>query len=51
MQGRTAREIAQTDGLSESTVRTHIKAILAKLEASSQVAAVASAYQAGWRAP
>jgi len=37
--------------VSEATVRTQVKSILAKLEVSSQLAAVGLAYQVGWRAP
>ncbi len=41
--GSTAEQIASDETISLSTVRTHIKAILRKLEVSSQLAAVASA--------
>ena len=34
-----------------STVRTQVKSILAKLQVSSQLAAVGLAYRIGWRAP
>ncbi len=37
--------------LSEATVRTQVRSILAKLEVSSQIAAVGLAHQAGWTAP
>ena len=51
MQGHAVREIAQHDYTAEGTVRTQVKSILAKLEVSSQLAAVGLAYQVGWRAP
>jgi DNA-binding NarL/FixJ family response regulator len=51
MQGHAVRDIAQHDYTAEGTVRTQVKSILAKLEVSSQLAAVGLAYQVGWRAP
>lgn len=51
MAGHQVSEIARTRFVSESTVRTQVKSILAKLEVSSQLAAVGLAYQVGWRAP
>jgi two-component system nitrate/nitrite response regulator NarL len=48
MHGRSAAEIAQETFVSLATVRTHIHTLLAKLEVSSQVAAVAAAHNAGW---
>ena len=51
MQGHSVREIADNGHTAESTVRTQVKAVLAKLEVSSQLAAVVLAYQIGWRAP
>jgi DNA-binding NarL/FixJ family response regulator len=51
MQGHAVREIAAHDYTAEATVRTQVKSILAKLEVSSQLAAVGLAYQVGWRAP
>ena len=51
MLGRTAREIAVSWRVSEATVRTQVKAVLAKLQVSSQVAAVGLARQVGWCAP
>lgn len=51
MLGRTVREIAQAWLVSEATVRTQVKAVLAKLQVSSQVAAVGVARQTGWSAP
>jgi DNA-binding NarL/FixJ family response regulator len=51
MQGRTVQEIARLSVVSVSTVRTQVKSILAKLEVSSQIAAVGVAHQAGWRPP
>jgi two-component system nitrate/nitrite response regulator NarL len=46
-QGRSVREIAQASYTSEATVRTQVKSILAKLDVSSQLAAVAIAHRAG----
>lgn len=48
MQGRTAQEIATASFVSLATVRTQIRSILQKLGASTQLAAVALAYQWGW---
>jgi len=49
MAGRTVREIAIDGVVSEATVRTQVKAILAKLEVTSQLAAVGLAHRVGWR--
>ena len=49
MQGHQVREIARLNVVSEATVRTQVKSILAKLEVSSQLAAVGLAHEAGWR--
>jgi two-component system nitrate/nitrite response regulator NarL len=51
MRGRAVREIAGLSVVSEATVRTQVKSILAKLEVSSQLAAVGMAHEIGWRAP
>jgi two-component system, NarL family, nitrate/nitrite response regulator NarL len=51
MQGRTVHDIAVLSVVSEATVRTQVKSILAKLEVSSQLAAVGLAHQVGWRPP
>ncbi|KRB80011.1 LuxR family transcriptional regulator [Nocardioides sp. Root190] len=51
MHGHPVKEIARTCVVSEATVRTQVKSILAKLETSSQIAAVGAAYQVGWRPP
>ena len=51
MKGRTVREIAVAGVVSEATVRTQVKAILAKLDVTSQIAAVGLAHQVGWRPP
>jgi DNA-binding NarL/FixJ family response regulator len=51
MQGHTVRDIAATSVVSEATVRTQVKSILAKLEVSSQLAAVGLAHHVGWRPP
>jgi DNA-binding NarL/FixJ family response regulator len=37
--------------VSEATVRTQVKAILAKLQVTSQLAAVGLAHKVGWRPP
>ncbi len=49
--GHQVREIARSSVVSEATVRTQVKAILAKLEVSSQLAAVGLARQVGWSPP
>jgi two-component system nitrate/nitrite response regulator NarL len=51
MNGHPVREIARRSFVSEATVRTQVKSILAKLEVSSQLAAVGAAHQASWRPP
>lgn len=51
MQGHTVRDIAVTSVVSEATVRTQVKSILAKLEVSSQLAAVGLAHRIGWHPP
>jgi len=48
VEGRTVREIAELAVVAEATVRTQVKSILAKLEVSSQLAAVGVAHRAGW---
>ncbi len=50
LQGKRVREVAHEAFVSEATVRTHVKSILAKLGVSSQLAAVALARDAGWGA-
>ena len=47
--GQTVRGIARTSVVSEATVRTQVKSILAKLEVSSQLAAVGMAHHVVWR--
>ncbi|WP_435747045.1 response regulator transcription factor [Nocardioides sp. SYSU DS0663] len=49
MEGRTVREIAHVAVVSEGTVRSHVKSVLAKLGVSSQLAAVGLAHESGWR--
>lgn len=49
IEGRTVRAISEQSVVSEATVRTQVKSILAKLEVSSQLAAVGLANQVGWR--
>lgn len=51
MRGEQVREIARRCVVSEATVRTQVKSILAKLEINSQIAAVGAAYKVGWRPP
>ncbi len=51
MEGRQVREIARTRFVSEATVRTQVKSILAKLDVTSQLAAVGLARSVGWRPP
>lgn len=51
MRGHTVREIASTSVVSEATVRTQVKSVLAKLEVSSQLAAVGMAHNMGWQPP
>lgn len=51
MQGKNAETIATESYVSVATVRSHIKALLAKLGVNSQLAAVATAQRAGWPAP
>lgn len=51
MDGRTVREIAAESVVSEATVRTQVKSILAKLEVTSQLAAVGLAHRVGWHPP
>ncbi len=48
MHGVSAREIAKQSYVSLPTVRSQIRAVLCKLGVSSQLAAVALAYQRGW---
>jgi two-component system, NarL family, nitrate/nitrite response regulator NarL len=48
--GRRVGTIARDFCVSEATVRTQVKSILAKLRVNSQIAAVAIARDAGWRA-
>ena len=51
VEGRNVRDIARHSVVSEATVRTQVKSILAKLEVSSQLAAVGMAHHAGWHQP
>lgn len=50
MGGKQAEQIAEEGAVAPSTVRTQIKSILRKLGVNSQLAAVALAHSAGWRA-
>lgn len=49
--GTPVRDIARLSVVSEATVRTQVKSILAKLGVTSQLAAVGLAHNAGWRPP
>lgn len=49
--GRTATEIARDHVVSEQTVRSQLKSILRKLDAPSQLVAVAMVERAGWEPP
>lgn len=49
--GLTVSEIAGLDFVSPATVRTQVKSILAKLEVTSQIAAVGAAHRLGWQPP
>ncbi|WP_243058776.1 response regulator transcription factor [Nocardioides sp. SR21] len=51
LKGRTVYDIAMHGTVSEATVRTQVRSILAKLEVSSQIAAVGLAHQVGWSGP
>lgn len=46
--GRSAKSIARASGLSEATVRTHIRSVLAKFGVNSQLAAVVMARDLGF---
>jgi len=50
-EGVTVRDIARLNVVSEATVRTQVKSILAKLGVTSQLAAVGLAHNAGWHPP
>jgi two-component system, NarL family, nitrate/nitrite response regulator NarL len=49
MAGRTVSDIARAGFVSEATVRTQVRSVLAKLGVSSQLAAVGRAHNAKWR--
>lgn len=51
LDGQSVSEIARADVVSEATVRTQVKSILAKLGVNSQIAAVGQVHQVGWRPP
>lgn len=51
MLGRTVGEIAATQFVSVATVRTHVQAILTKLEVHHQLGAVIKAINAKWELP
>ena len=49
-EGLSARQIAEDWVVAETTVRTHVRGVLHKLGAPSQLAAVVAAFDAGWLA-
>jgi len=49
IEGHNVREIARLGVVSEATVRTQVKSILAKLEVSSQLAAISLAHHVTWQ--
>ncbi|MGH3413876.1 MAG: LuxR C-terminal-related transcriptional regulator [Marmoricola sp.] len=51
MTGKQVSDIARERFVSESTVRTQVKAVLAKLQVSSQLTAVGLAHRANWHPP
>jgi two-component system, NarL family, nitrate/nitrite response regulator NarL len=51
MQGLSVQQVAQEAYVSVATVRTQVRSILAKLQASSQVSAIARARDVGWVPP
>jgi DNA-binding NarL/FixJ family response regulator len=51
MAGESAEGIAAASFVAVATVRTQIRAVLAKLDVNSQLAAVAAAHRAVWSAP
>jgi DNA-binding NarL/FixJ family response regulator len=51
MEGLSADAIAEASFVALTTVRAQIRAVLTKLGVNSQLAAVAMAHKAGWRAP
>ncbi|MDE3204930.1 MAG: response regulator transcription factor [Acidobacteriota bacterium] len=50
-EGKSVERIAAESFVSETTVRTQVRAILTKLGVNSQLEAVAAAARAGWRPP
>ncbi|GAA3528599.1 hypothetical protein GCM10022263_16470 [Nocardioides daeguensis] len=51
MRGDQVRDIARARVVVEATVRSQVKSILAKLEMSSQLAAVGAAHRVAWQPP
>jgi two-component system, NarL family, nitrate/nitrite response regulator NarL len=51
MQGRSVDQVAEGFVVSVATVRTQVRSILTKLDASSQLVAIARAREAGWVPP
>jgi two-component system nitrate/nitrite response regulator NarL len=49
MAGLAPAQIARLNFVAETTVRTQVRSVLGKLNVSSQLAAVAIAYRAGWQ--
>ena len=50
-EGRTVQQIASSWVVSQATVRTHVQAILTKLDTTSQLQAVVKAIRSGWIDP
>jgi two-component system, NarL family, nitrate/nitrite response regulator NarL len=51
MQGRSVEQVAEEFVVSVATVRTQVRSILTKMDASSQLVAIARAREAGWVPP
>lgn len=48
VEGRSVRDMADDWVVSDATVRSHVRGVLCKLDASSQLGAVAAALRSGW---
>lgn len=51
MRGEGVRAIARARVVEQATVRSQVKSVLGKLEATSQIVAVAAAHRVGWQPP
>jgi DNA-binding NarL/FixJ family response regulator len=49
--GMTNRKIGDKVGLSEDTIKTHLRRVLVKLSARDRTSAVATGYEEGWLGP